>query len=89
MNEQGQEIKPNNKKRIGELLLQYTSLTQAQLDEALRIQKEDHQLLGDILIKKNYIHPHDIIKVLCHQIDIPYVPEIAIEEIDPNIVTNI
>jgi len=79
----------NNKKKIGELLLQYTSLTEAQLDEALKIQKEDHQLLGDILLKKNYIHPHDIIKVLCHQINIPYVNEIKIDEIDPNIVRDI
>ncbi len=78
-----------HKKKIGELLLQYTSLTEEQLDEALRIQKEDHQLLGDILLKKNYIHPHDIIKVLCHQIDIPYLPEIKIDEINPEIVSEI
>jgi general secretion pathway protein E len=79
----------NNKKKIGELLLQYTALTQGQLDEALKIQKEDHKLLGDILLSKNYIHPHDIIKVLCHQIDIPYLPEIKVDEIDPQIVMEI
>lgn len=78
-----------NKKKIGELLVQHTSLTQEQLDEALKIQKEEHRLLGDILLTKNYIHPHDIIKVLCHQIDIPYLNEIQIEEIDPNIVMDI
>lgn len=78
-----------NKMRIGELLLQYTALTEDQLNEALKIQKEDHQLLGDILLKKNYIHPHDIIKVLCHQVDIPYLPEIKVDEIDPAIVNGI
>ena len=78
-----------NKKKIGELLLQYTSLTEEQLNEALEIQKQDHKLLGDILLTKNYIHPHDIIKVLCHQIDIPYLPEIKVDEIDPNIVGEI
>lgn len=78
-----------NKKRIGELLLQYTSLTEEQLDEALRIQKEEHKLLGEILLQKNYIHPHDIIKVLCHQVDIPYLPEVKVDQIDPSLVSNI
>lgn len=79
----------NNKQKIGELLLQYTTLTQEQLDEALEIQAQEHQLLGDILLKKNYIHPHDIVKVLCHQIDIPYLSEIKIDDIDPSIVSEI
>lgn len=78
-----------NKKKIGELLLQYTALTQEQLDEALKIQKEEHQLLGNILLQKNYIHPHDIIKVLCHQVDIPYLPEVKVDNIDTNLVMDI
>ncbi|MEE2671556.1 MAG: type II secretion system ATPase GspE [Bdellovibrionota bacterium] len=78
-----------NKMRIGELLLKHTSLSQDQLDEALGLQKESGELLGSILLKKNYIHPHDIIKVLCHQIDIPYLPEINVEEIDPSYVADI
>lgn len=79
----------NNKQRIGELLLQHTSLTEEQLQEALEIQKEEHRLLGDILLTKNYIHPHDIVKVLCHQVEIPYLNELKIDEIDPMIVKDI
>lgn len=78
-----------NKARIGELLLEHTALTEDQLNEALQIQKESSDLLGTILLEKNYIHPHDIIKVLCHQIDIPYLPEINVEEIDPAFVQDI
>ncbi|MEX0797916.1 MAG: type II secretion system ATPase GspE [Bacteriovoracaceae bacterium] len=78
-----------NKKRIGELLLQYTALTEKQLAEALTIQKEENKLLGEILLSKNFIHPHDITKVICHQIEIPYLPELKVEEIDPNIVKDI
>ncbi len=78
-----------HKLKIGELLLQYTSLTEEQLSEALKIQSEEHHLLGDILLKKNYIHPHDIIKVLCHQIEIPYINEIKVDEIDPLVVRDI
>ncbi len=77
------------KEKIGELLLQHTSLTQEQLSEALHIQDESGMLIGEILLRKNYIHPHDIVKVICHQVGIPYVDEIKVEEIDPNITIDI
>lgn len=78
-----------NKQKIGELLLQHTSLTEAQLSEALELQKNEHKLLGEILLSKNFIHPHDITKVICHQIDIPYLSELKVEDIDPNMVKDI
>ncbi|MCT4641990.1 MAG: type II secretion system ATPase GspE [Bacteriovoracaceae bacterium] len=78
-----------NKKKIGELLLEHTSLTQKQLTEALKHQEEEEKLLGEILLEKNYIHPHDIIKVMCHQINIPYVTDLKIDEIDPDLVRDI
>ena len=78
-----------NKQKIGELLLEHTSLTEAQLKEALAIQKDEHKLLGEILLSKNFIHPHDITKVICHQIEIPYLTDLKVEEIDPNIVKDI
>lgn len=78
-----------NKERIGDLLLKYTSLTEKQLNEALQIQKEEKKLLGEILLTKNYIHPHDIVKVICHQVDIPYIAEIVFEDIDENLVVDI
>ena len=77
------------KDRIGELLLKHTTLTQDQLNEALDLQSETGMLIGEILLKKNYIHPHDIIKVICHQVNIPYISEIKIDEIDANIVGDI
>lgn len=89
INDQHLERVENQKLKIGELLLQHTALTKDQLDEALQIQKEEHKLLGDILLSKNYIHPHDIVKVLCHQIDVPYLDEIQVDEIDPNVVRDI
>ncbi len=73
--------------KVGQLLLEYTSLTKEQLDEALEIQKTgEGGLLGEILLSKNYIHPHDIIKVVCYQMNIPFTHDIKLEEIDSNIV---
>jgi general secretion pathway protein E len=77
------------KEKIGQLLLKHTSLTDSQLEEALDIQQESGMLLGEILLKKNYILPHDIIKVICHQVDIPYIVDFKIEDIDPNLTLNI
>lgn len=73
------------KEKIGALLLKHTALTKDQLNEALSVQEKEGSLLGEILIRKNYIHPHEITKVICHQIDIPYLTEIKVDEVDPNI----
>lgn len=75
--------------RIGQLLLQHTSLTKKQLDEALEIQEESGEMIGEILIQKNYISQHEITKVLCLQVGIPYLEKINIDDIDPNITNGI
>lgn len=77
------------KEKIGQLLLQHTSLSKKQLEEALEIQQESGLLIGEILLKKNYIHPHDIIRVICHQVNIPYITEIKVDDIDPNLTIDI
>lgn len=77
------------KERMGELLLEHTSLSKEQLDDALKIQEESGMLIGEILLKKNYIHPHDIIKVICHQVNIPYINDIKVQDIDPNLTIDI
>ncbi len=77
------------KAKIGQLLIKHTSLTKEQLQEALEIQKESGIMVGQILLKKNYIHPHDIIRVICNQINIPYETEIKIEDINPDLTTHI
>jgi general secretion pathway protein E len=78
-----------SKEKIGELLVKHTALTRAQLDDALEIQRIEGGLLGDILLQKNYIHPHELIKIVCLQIGIPYQVEIKVEEIDPNVVKDL
>ena len=78
-----------SKEKIGELLIKHTSLTRAQLEEALELQRLDGGLIGDILLKKNYIHPHDLVKIVCHQIGIPYQSEIKIEDVDHNVVKDL
>jgi general secretion pathway protein E len=72
--------------RIGDLLLKYTTLTAAQLEECLSLQAEEGGRLGDILLRKKYVLPHEIMRALCHQIDLPYIEDLRAAEVDPKIV---
>lgn len=78
-----------SKDKIGELLVKHSALTRQQLDEALEIQRLEGGLLGEVLTRKNYIHPHDLIKVVCLQVGIPYHVEIKVDEIDANVVKDL
>jgi general secretion pathway protein E len=78
-----------SKDKIGELLVKHSALTRQQLDEALEIQRIEGGLLGEVLTRKNYIHPHDLIKVVCLQAGIPYQIDIKVDEIDGNIVKDL
>ncbi|MCM0605384.1 MAG: type II secretion system ATPase GspE [Xanthomonadaceae bacterium] len=75
--------------RLGEILLLNTSLTQNQLDEALKIQTREGGLLGEILISKNMLSPHEIMRALCVQLGIPFQDDLKINDIDPNLVIKI
>lgn len=76
-------------KKLGQILIQHTSLSEDQLQEALSIQEKEGGLLGDILIRRNMILPHEIMKALCIQLSIPFVDDLKPNEIDPKLVSNI
>ncbi len=89
LNEEILQNVESQKDKIGELLVKHSSLTRQQLDEALTIQRDEGGLIGEVLVRKNYIHPHDIIKVVCLQVGIPYITDIKVDEIDANIVKDL
>ncbi|MBC7692453.1 MAG: type II secretion system ATPase GspE [Methylotenera sp.] len=75
--------------RLGDLLLKHTSLTEVQLGEALEIQQNEGGLLGEILVRKNMILPHEIMRALCLQLGISFIEDLKANEIDPKLVSNI
>ena len=75
--------------KLGEILLKHTALTREQLNDALRIQRQDGGPLGEILISKNLITPHEIMRALCVQVGVPFVEEIKANEIDPTLISSI
>jgi len=51
--------------KIGELLIHKGKITQAQLDEALKVQKDKpHKLLGEILVELQFIHADVLADIL-------------------------
>lgn len=75
--------------RVGEILLKFTSLTQQQLDEALEIQKLEGGLLGDILLRKNMVLPHEMMRALCMQLGISFLEDLKPNDIDPKLLGDI
>ena len=80
-----QKIRP----RLGELLLKHTTLTQEQLDEALHLQEQEGGLLGEILVRKNMILPHEIMRALCTQLGLQFLEDLKPNEVDPKLVSDI
>lgn len=61
------------KLRIGDLLMQYGIITEAQLREALTYQKREGGKIGEVLITLGYVTQQNINEVLEYQLGIPYV----------------
>ncbi|MBI4043167.1 MAG: type II secretion system ATPase GspE [Deltaproteobacteria bacterium] len=75
--------------RLGQILLEHTSLNNAQLEEALQIQKETGERLGVILVSKGYITPEEVLRAMSIQVGVPYYAEIPASDIDAALVKNI
>jgi general secretion pathway protein E len=75
--------------KIGQILLDHTSLTPEQLEEVLQIQHEKGLRLGEILISKNYLTPEELAKALAIQMGYPYLDQIPASEVDPVLIKDI
>jgi len=58
--------------RLGELLLKESIITQAQLEKALNIQRQEGGRLGEILVKLGEIKEDQVVAILGKQLNIPY-----------------
>jgi type IV pilus assembly protein PilB len=73
-----------NRKRLGALLLESGLISQAQLDNALTVQKQTGERLGKTLVNLGYITEHAIIEVLEFQLGVPHI-ELSTMAVDPEI----
>ncbi len=79
----------NREAKLGEILLSQTTLNEAQLMEALNVQKERGGRLGDILVQKKFLQPHEVLSALGLQFGIPFLKEIDINNINPEWIKDI
>jgi hypothetical protein len=61
-------------KQLGELLCEKGVINEAQLEKALKIQKEKGGLIGQILVMLGYAKEEEIAQVLTVQYGYPYLP---------------
>jgi type IV pilus assembly protein PilB len=70
--------------RLGELLVKMSLLTEQQLIEALKLQKQEGGKIGEVLIKMGFITESEILEAMSRQFGIPQV-NLEQTEIDENL----
>src|SRR5512138_3564463 len=71
--------------RMGDLLVREKVITQEQLNEAMRSQKEHGSRLGAALVKLGFLTDEDVTNFLSRQYGVPAI-NLSYFEIDPNVV---
>lgn len=66
---------------LGAILLESTSLTEEQLEQALMVHREKSIKLGDALVQLKFLRSEDILKALSIQLGFPYEQGINVETI--------
>lgn len=66
-------------KQLGEILVERGVIKRAQLEDALKIQKEKALLLGEALVALKYATEEDIVLALTCQYGFPYLPLVSYE----------
>jgi len=68
----GEEMTAQNRKKLGELLVDHEYISREQLQEALDILKNTDKKIGEILVELGYVKEKDLIEVLEFQRGIPH-----------------
>jgi len=71
--------------RLGDLLVKMSRITEQQLIEALKVQKNEGGKLGEIIVKMNFITEKGILEALSDQFGIPQI-NLDQTEIDPDVI---
>ena len=74
---------------LGAILLETSSLTEEQLEQALAVQRERGIKLGEALIQLKFLRSEDILKALSVQLGFPYENKIDVESIGTDLIANL
>lgn len=76
-------------KSLGAILLESTSLTEEQLEQALTVHREKGIKLGDALVQLKFLRTEDILRALSIQLGFPYENKIEVEEIPQELIAEL
>ena len=74
------------KRLLGEILIDQGDLKQEQLQQALRLQKDNADYLGRILVEQGLVTGEQICRALASQLGLPFVNLCDLKEIDPKVI---
>jgi len=77
-----------HRRPLGDILVEYNLITPAQLEEALKAQRETGERLGEALVRLGYVSEDDILEVLEYQLGIPRV-SLADRPLSPDLVRSL
>jgi len=75
--------------KLGELLVQHQVVTQEQVDEALRTQKQFGGKLGTNLVELGFVSDEKLAQILSKQLNLPSVRAVDFEKIPPQLIAMI
>lgn len=79
------ELIAAGKPLLGEMLVAASKLNDRDLDRALVAQREMGGLLGEVLVRLGLVAEMDVVKALCEQLDLVFVPKEAYPEEPVNV----
>lgn len=82
-----QKIDRITNKKLGEILLEEGKITKNQLEEAVQVQKENKELIGEIFIKLRYVTEEDIASCIACQYGLSYI-ELSKYKINTDVLVN-
>ena len=77
------------RREIGAILLRTTSLTEDQLEEAMRDQAEEGGLLGERLVAKGFVTADQVLGALAEQLELPVRTQIQLGDVEESLVERV
>ena len=78
-----------NRKLIGDILRNISTLGEKEIEECLDIQREKGGRIGEILVRTKHVREAELLKALSIQFQIPYLQNVTEEEIDKGLVSSV
>lgn len=82
-------MKNMEERSLGAILMEISSLTEEQLEQALAVQRERGIKLGEALIQLKFLRAEDVLKALSVQLGFPYENKIDVETIPADLISTL